>query len=50
MNLFSKFREWRLYSETVEKLRQCTDKNLADMGIERTQIRVVARRSVRALR
>ena len=50
MNLFSKLREWRLYGETVEKLRQCTDRNLADMGISRAEIRAVAKRSVRALR
>ena len=50
MNLFSKLREWRLYSETVEKLRQCSDRNLEDMGIRRTDIPAVARRSVRAIR
>ncbi len=50
MNLFSKLREWRLYSKTVEKLRQCFDRNLTDMGISRTDIPAIARRSVRAIR
>ena len=50
MTLLNKFREWQLYGETVEKLRRCSDRNLSDMGINRTDIPSVAWRSVRANR
>lgn len=45
MTLRDRYRRWRLYTQTVEELRQCTDRDLADMGLSRADIRSVARRS-----
>jgi len=50
VTLLNKLREWQLYGETVEKLRRCSDRNLSDIGINRTDIPSVAWRSVRANR
>lgn len=43
MNLRQKFREWRVYSETVAELSRCSDRSLSDLGIRREDIRSVAR-------
>lgn len=48
MNLRDRYREWRLYRQTVEELRVCTDRDLADMGMHRSDIRSVARQAARA--
>jgi uncharacterized protein YjiS (DUF1127 family) len=40
------FRKFRTYMNTVGALRNCTDKQLDDIGIRREDIRKAARRSV----
>lgn len=48
MSLRTKFRQWTTYLQTVEELNRCTDRDLADLGINRADIRSVARQSARA--
>ena len=49
MNLRKKYREWTTYLQTVEELNRCSDRDLADLGIRRSDIRTIARQSTRAL-
>jgi uncharacterized protein YjiS (DUF1127 family) len=48
MNLRNTFRQWTTYLHTVEELNRCSDRDLADLGIRRADIRAVARKSARA--
>ena len=48
MNLRNTFRRWTTYLQTVEELNRCSDRDLADLGIRRSDIRAVARRSARS--
>jgi uncharacterized protein YjiS (DUF1127 family) len=47
MNLRNTFRRWTTYLQTVEELNRCSDRDLADLGIRRSDIRSIARKSVR---
>jgi uncharacterized protein YjiS (DUF1127 family) len=40
-------RRWMVYSETVRKLRALSERQLADVGIERHNIRNIAREATR---
>lgn len=46
LNLVSKVRRWNSVRQTVTALERLSNRELADLGIQRTQIRTVARRSV----
>lgn len=46
MNLIRNYRNWRLYRETVSELNRLSNRELADLGISRADIRSVARRSI----
>ncbi|MBD0415032.1 DUF1127 domain-containing protein [Oryzicola mucosus] len=50
MSIRTKFREWRLYRQTVDELSRCTNRDLSDLGIQRSDIRFVAKASARAAR
>lgn len=44
MNLLETYRRWRTYRRAVEDLKQLSDRNLADIGIDRGEIHGVVRR------
>lgn len=44
MNIRQKYTQWKTYFETVNELKRCSDRSLADVGIRRDEIRAVARR------
>ena len=44
MNLRARYRQWVSYFETVSVLRQSSDRTLDDLGIDRRDIKAVARR------
>jgi uncharacterized protein YjiS (DUF1127 family) len=46
MNLTDSFRNWRSYRATVSELSRLTNRQLGDLGIDRSEIRKVARRTV----
>jgi uncharacterized protein YjiS (DUF1127 family) len=46
MNLIHNYRNWRRYRETVSELSRLTNRELADLGINRTDIRYVARKAI----
>ncbi len=46
MNLIRNYRNWRRYRETVSELNQLTNRELADLGIPRGEIRYVARKAI----
>lgn len=48
MNLRTKLREWRLYRQTIDELSRCSNRDLRDLGISRSDIRSVAKASARA--
>ena len=43
MNIRQTYRQWALYLETVSALSNCSDRSLDDLGIQRRDIRSVAR-------
>ncbi|MEX0852586.1 MAG: DUF1127 domain-containing protein [Bauldia sp.] len=43
--LFTTIRTWRKYRETYDELMRLTDRDLADLGIRRTDIQRIARQS-----
>lgn len=47
MRLVVGYRKMQRYRKTVRELNQLTNRDLADLGIHRTEIETVARRSVR---
>lgn len=49
MNLRNTYRLWTTYLNTVGELNRCSDRDLADVGIRRSDIRSVARKSARAM-
>ena len=46
MNLVRSYKTWRRYRETVNELNRLSHRELADLGIARTDIPHVARRTV----
>ena len=46
MNLIRNYRNWRRYRETVSELQRLTTRELNDLGISRSDIPYVARKSV----
>ena len=46
MNIIDNFRNWRTYRQTVSELSRLSNRELADLGINRGEIRAVARRAV----
>ncbi|MGN8023421.1 DUF1127 domain-containing protein [Phyllobacterium sp. 22229] len=42
MSLRNHIQKWRQYRQNLHELRLCTDRNLADLGIARSDIRRVA--------
>ncbi|MEW9616454.1 DUF1127 domain-containing protein [Shinella sp. S4-D37] len=46
MNMARSFSNWRKYRQTVNELDRMTARELSDLGIERSQIKVVARAAV----
>ena len=47
--LVSTYRAWRKYRETYNELAQLSNRDLADVGIHRSEISAIARRSARQL-
>ncbi|GAA4534462.1 hypothetical protein GCM10023174_30410 [Chelativorans composti] len=45
MNLIQNFRNWRRYRETMNELSRLSNRELADLGISRSEIPYVARKS-----
>ena len=46
MNLIRNYRNWRRYRETVSELNRLSNRELNDLGISRSDIPYVARKSV----
>jgi uncharacterized protein YjiS (DUF1127 family) len=44
MSIIGKFKEWRSYRRTVRELSALSNRELADLGINRADIPFVARR------
>ena len=47
--LVSSYRAWRKYRETYNELMQLSSRDLADVGIHRSEIHSIARRSAAQL-
>lgn len=45
MNLIQNFRNWRRYRETINELSRLSNRELNDLGISRSDIPYVARKS-----
>jgi uncharacterized protein YjiS (DUF1127 family) len=46
MNMARSFSNWRKYRQTVNELGRMTTRELRDLGIERSEIKTVARAAV----
>ena len=46
MNILRNYRNWRRYRETVTELGRLSNRELADLGINRSEIHSVARRAI----
>ena len=46
MNIVRNYRNWRLYRNTVSELNRLSNRELADLGIHRSEIHTVARKSI----
>ena len=46
MNLIRNYRNWRRYRDTVSELSRLCNRELGDLGISRSDIHFVARKSV----
>jgi uncharacterized protein YjiS (DUF1127 family) len=46
MNLIRNYRNWRRYRETVSELSRLSNRELTDLGISRSDIPFVARKSI----
>ncbi|WP_173932358.1 DUF1127 domain-containing protein [Chelativorans sp. Marseille-P2723] len=46
MNLIRNYRNWRRYRQTVDELSRLSNRELADIGINRGDIPYVARRAI----
>jgi uncharacterized protein YjiS (DUF1127 family) len=47
MNLARSYKNWRTYRNTLSELERLSTRDLADLGINRADIRSVARSSVK---
>lgn len=47
MSIVKKYKTWQLYKKTVNELSRMNDRDLADIGIGRYDIKQVAREHVR---
>ena len=45
MSMKTSYRNWRAYRNTVAELSELSNRNLADMGLVRANIREVARKA-----
>jgi len=46
-SLVNRYRSWRTYRSTYEELMQLSNRELADLGISRSDIPAIARRASR---
>ena len=46
MNLIRNYRNWRRYRDTVSELNRLTNRELNDLGISRSDIPFVAKKSI----
>ena len=46
MNLIRNYRNWCAYRDTVDALGRLSNRSLEDLGIDRSEIRKVARKSL----
>ncbi|MCR5859884.1 MULTISPECIES: DUF1127 domain-containing protein [Mesorhizobium] len=46
MNIIRNYRNWRRYRETVSELNRLSNRELTDLGISRSDIPFVARKSI----
>ncbi len=46
MNLIRSYRNWRAYRDTVNELGRLSNRQLADMGIARTDIERIVRKTI----
>jgi uncharacterized protein YjiS (DUF1127 family) len=46
MNFIRDFQKWRAYRDTVSQLSRLSQRELSDVGIERGEIKFVARKSI----
>ncbi|MEF2550056.1 DUF1127 domain-containing protein [Aurantimonas sp. A2-1-M11] len=46
MNLVRSYNNWRRYRDTVNELSRLSQRELADLGIARSDINLVARRAI----
>ncbi len=47
MNLTRSYNNWRKYRQTINELNRMSNRELADLGIARSDINTVARQAVR---
>lgn len=46
MNLIRNYRNWRRYRDTVNELSRLSNRELHDLGLSRSDIHAVARKSI----
>jgi uncharacterized protein YjiS (DUF1127 family) len=46
MNIVRNYRNWRRYRDTVTELSRLSNRELADLGINRGEIQAVARKAI----
>jgi uncharacterized protein YjiS (DUF1127 family) len=46
MNIVRNYRNWRRYRDTVNELSRLSNRELADLGINRGEIQSVARKAI----
>jgi len=46
MNLIRNYRNWRAYRDTVNELGRLSNRQLADLGIVRDEIKTIARKAL----
>jgi len=46
MTVVRNYRNWRLYRETVNELNRLSNRELSDIGISRSEIPYVAKKSI----
>jgi len=46
MNIVRNYRNWRRYRDTITELSRLSNRELADLGINRGEIQAVARKAI----